>query len=47
MHSVVDKFYPSRNSISEVMHSYALYVHLGRRPRGFFVVVVVGFFFFF
>lgn len=35
MHSVADRFYPSQNSISEVMHSDALYVHLGHRPMIF------------
>lgn len=42
MHSVADRLYPSQNSISEVMHSYALYVHLGHRPDDFYYILFIG-----
>lgn len=45
MHSVADRFYPSQNSISEVMHSYALYVHLGHRPDDFYYISFYWFLF--
>lgn len=42
MHSVADRFYPSQNSISEVMHSDALYVHLGHCPDDFYDTLFIG-----
>lgn len=35
-------FYPSQNSISEVTHSYALYVQLGHHPHGFYYILFIS-----